>query len=123
MLAIRLQRLGKAHYATYRVIVQDSHRHPTRGRVVAYLGSYNPHTKESEIDKEAASKFLANGAQPTTRVVRLLESHKVALPDWVKTLDGTNKRSIRNPEKLRRNQPKPAEAEPTESAAETKPAE
>lgn len=45
MLAIRLQRLGRAGYPTYRLAVQESQRHPSSGRVVAYVGSYNPHTK------------------------------------------------------------------------------
>lgn len=105
MLAIRLKRTGRSGHAQFRVIVQDSHFHPSRGRVVAYLGSYNPHSKVSQIDKELASRYLNNGAQPSDRVARLLKSEGVKLPDWVK-LSEPKKRAIRNPEKLRRNQPK-----------------
>lgn len=106
MLTIRLQRLGKTHYAMYRVVVQDSHRHPSSGKVVAYLGSYNPHTKAVELDKDATTKYLTNGAQPTTRVAALLEKEGVALPKWVKKFDGNQHKTVRNPEKLRKNQPK-----------------
>ena len=67
MLAIRLQRLGRKAYPVYRLAVQEAQRHPSSGRVVAYVGSYNPHTKEAKIQLDAAQKYLDNGAQPTPR--------------------------------------------------------
>lgn len=125
MLAIRLQRLGRKAAPVYRVAVQEAQRHPSSGRVVAYVGSYNPHTKEVKIDKEKVGHYLKNGAQPTPRVVRLLQAEKVALPAWVKVPKNEKTAKIRNPEKLRRNQPKeeaPAEqpeaSEPTEEKTE-----
>jgi len=63
MLAIRLQRLGRKGYPVYRVAVQESRRHPSSGRVVAYVGSYNPHTKDTKIDHEKVTTYLSNGAQ------------------------------------------------------------
>lgn len=54
MLAIRLQRTGRSGYAQYRVIVQDAHKSPTSGRVVAYIGSYDPHAKTVSLKKEKA---------------------------------------------------------------------
>ncbi len=118
MLAIRLQRLGRKALPVYRLAVQESQRHPSSGRVVAYVGSYNPHTKETRIDTEKVEFYLSNGAQPTPRVVRILKDQKVKLPSWVKE-PGVKKASIKNAEKLRKNQPKeeaPAEAEATETA-------
>ena len=106
MLAIRLQRLGRKGYPVYRVAVQEAQRHPSSGRVVAYVGSYNPHTKESNIQAELAQKYLDNGAQPTPRVVKLLQEAGVKLPSWVKTPANDKKKTIRNAEKLRKNQPK-----------------
>lgn len=117
MLAIRLQRQGKTHYATYRVIVQDVLRHPSSGKVVAYVGSYNPHTKQVQLDKEAIENYLSHGAQPTDRVVRILTGEGMTMPKWVKTVRG-KQRNIRNPEKLRRNQPKEESVEtPAEETA------
>ena len=117
MLAIRLQRQGKTHYATYRVIVQDVLRHPSSGKVVAYVGSYNPHTKQVQLDKEAIENYLNHGAQPTDRVVRILTGEGMTMPKWVKTVRG-KQRNIRNPEKLRRNQPKEESVEtPAEETA------
>ena len=117
MLAIRLQRQGKTHYATYRVIVQDVLRHPSSGKVVAYVGSYNPHTKQVQLDKEAIENYLSHGAQPTDRVVRILAGEGITMPKWVKTVRG-KQRNIRNPEKLRRNQLKEESVEtPAEETA------
>ncbi len=105
MLAIRLQRIGRAGYPTYRLAVQEAQRHPSSGRVVAYVGSYNPHSKQTSIQVEAAQKFLDNGAQPTPRVVKLLKDAGVTLPKWVKQGDTDKQKAIRNPEKLRKNRP------------------
>lgn len=110
MLAIRLQRLGRKGYPVYRLAVQEAQRHPSSGRVVAYVGSYNPHTKEAKIQNDVAQKYLDNGAQPTPRVARLLKEAGVKLPSWVKEPTSKDK-SIRNPEKLRKNQPKEEVAE------------
>lgn len=126
MLAIRLQRLGRKAHPVYRIAVQESQRHPSSGRVVAYVGSYNPHTKETKIDAEKVSFYLQNGAQPTPRVVRILSEQKVDLPAWVKKA-GEKKSAIRNPEKLRKNQPQEEVAEEApveaEAPAEEAPAE
>jgi len=120
MLAIRLQRLGRKALPVYRLAVQESRRHPSSGRVVAYVGSYNPHTKEVSVNKEKVEFYLKNGAQPTPRVVRILNGEKVELPSWVKVTKADKSRAVRHPEKLRKNQPKeetpetPAEEVPEE---------
>jgi len=105
MLAIRLQRVGRKGFPVYRLAVQESQRHPTSGRVVAYVGSYNPHTKDATVQVEVAQKYLDNGAQPSPRVVKLLKDAGVKLPSWVKEADQKNK-TIRHADKLRKNQPK-----------------
>ncbi|HMQ96051.1 MAG TPA: 30S ribosomal protein S16 [Candidatus Saccharibacteria bacterium] len=121
MLAIRLQRLGRKAYPVYRLAVQESNRHPSSGRVVAYVGSYNPHTKETNIQVEIAQKYLDNGAQPTPRVVKLLKEAGVKLPAWVKQFEGDKQKQVKKADKLRKNQPKEeAEEAPAEEvAAET----
>src|SRR5471030_2751900 len=103
MLAIRLQRVGRQGYATYRLAVQEAQRHPTSGRVVDYVGSYNPHTKEASVQVELAQKYLDNGAQPTPRVVKLMKDAGVKLPVWVKKAE-TKAKSVRHADKLRKNQ-------------------
>lgn len=117
MLAIRMQRTGRKGHAQFRVVVQDSRLTPSSGRVVAQLGSYNPHTKAATIDTEKASFYLSNGAQPSDRVARLLKKEGVELPDWV-ILTADKSRDIRNAEKLRKNQPAEPEA-PVDTATES----
>jgi len=118
VLAIRMQRTGRSGHAQFRVIVQDSRFSPTRGRVVSYLGSYNPHTKTASLDSEKASKYLENGAQPSDTVARLFKKEGIKLPDWVE-LSQPKKREVRNPEKRRSTAPaRPAADTPAEPAAE-----
>lgn len=111
MLAIRMQRVGRKGYPVYRLAVQEAQRHPSSGRVVAYVGTYNPHTKDSNVQVELAQKYLDNGAQPSPRVVKLLKDAGVKLPSWVKEVSSDKQKTIRNAEKLRKNQPKEEVAE------------
>jgi small subunit ribosomal protein S16 len=122
MLAIRMQRNGRAHYPTYRIVVQEAQRHPLSGRVVAEVGNYNPATKALTLDKAAVEKYLKNGAQPSSRVAYILAKNDVKLPDWVKKASVKSAKA-KHADKLRKNQPKeeaPAEApaEPAEAPAE-----
>jgi small subunit ribosomal protein S16 len=127
MLVIRMQRTGRKGHAQFRVVVQDSRRTPTSGKIVASLGSFNPHNKQAVLDKDKISFYLDHGAQPSDRVARLLKSEGIKLPGWVK-LESDKTRSIRNPEKLRKNRPDEpvetkAEPEVTEESADKAPAE
>ena len=119
MLAIRMQRNGRAHLPMYRIVVQEAQRHPLSGRVVAEVGNYNPATKALTLDKKAVEKYLKNGAQPSSRVAYILAKNKVKLPDWVKMAP---KKSVKakHADKLRKNQPKeePAPEAPVEAPAE-----
>jgi small subunit ribosomal protein S16 len=117
MLAIRMQRTGRRGHAQFRVVVQDSRFSPSSGRVVAYLGSYDPHTKATALDGEKASYYLEHGARPSDRVARILKTEGIKLPTWVKVSD-PKKRDIRNPEKLRKNQPEQPKDETPEPVAE-----
>lgn len=117
MLVIRLQRTGRKGHAQFRVVVQDSRRTPTSGKIVAQVGTYDPHTKTLNLDKERAQHYLNHGAQPSDRVVLILKKEGVKLPTWVS--DPAKKAGkLRNPEKLRRNKPEePKEEAPAEEPA------
>ena len=116
MLVIRMQRTGRKGHAQFRVVVQDSRRTPTSGKIVASLGHFDPHSKQTVIDKEKAQFYLGHGAQPSDRAARLLKSEGVKLPKWVE-LESKKSGKIRNLEKLRRNRPA-EEPAPEEVAAE-----
>jgi len=122
MLAIRFQRRGRKGHAQYRVVVQESRLSPKSGRVVAGLGSYDPHSKEAILDTDKIDFYLTNGAQPSNSVAKLFDRNKIKLPDWVE-LESNQKRTTRDPEKLRKNQPAEepvAEAEASKETTEEK---
>ena len=71
---LRLTRVGKTKQPQYRIVTADS-RSPRDGRFIEILGQYNPRTEPStlKVDNDKAVKWLAQGAQPTERVKKLLE--------------------------------------------------
>jgi small subunit ribosomal protein S16 len=118
MLAIRMQRNGRSGLPVYRIVVQEAQRHPLSGRIVAQVGSYNPHTKATVLDKPKLEFYLEHGAQPSSRVVRILTLEKVKLPAWVKAAP-VKKATAKHADKLRKNQPQeaaPAVEAPAEAA-------
>ena len=77
-LKMRLKRMGAKKQPFYRIVVADS-RSPRDGRFVESVGYYNPLTTPAEIkiDKEAALKYLKNGAIPTDTVRNLLSKQGI----------------------------------------------
>ena len=71
---IRLKRMGKKKAPFYRIVVADA-RSPRDGRFIEEIGYYDPNQDPSviKVDAEAAKKWLANGAQPTDTVGKLLK--------------------------------------------------
>ncbi len=71
---MRLTRMGQKKAPFYRIIVADS-RSPRDGRFIETIGTYDPTKDPSEIhvDEELAKKWLANGAQPTHTVEKILK--------------------------------------------------
>ncbi len=79
MVKIRLARVGGKKNAIYRVVVADS-RSPRDGRNIETIGRYNPQTDPSEvqIDVDKADTWIANGAQPTPAVRKLIKIARAA---------------------------------------------
>ena len=72
---IRLRRMGQKKAPFYRIIVADS-RSPRDGKFIEEIGTYDPNKNPSEfkLNEELAKKWLANGAQPTEVVAKLLKA-------------------------------------------------
>ena len=75
-LKIRLARGGSKKRPYYHVVVADA-RSPRDGRFIEKIGSWNPMLAKDDaarivIDGERAKHWMANGAQPTDRVLRFL---------------------------------------------------
>jgi small subunit ribosomal protein S16 len=81
-LKIRLSRSGAKKRPFYRIVVADA-RMPRDGRFVEKIGTFDPVKAKDDasrlvLDVEKAKAWLAKGAQPTDRVLRLLDSLGVA---------------------------------------------
>ncbi len=74
MVKMRLKRMGAKKKPFYRIVVADS-ASPRDGRFIEQVGTYDPNQDPSviRIDEEKAKKWLADGAQPTDRVTKLLK--------------------------------------------------
>ena len=75
---IRLKRMGAKQRPFYRIVVADS-RSPRDGRNICEIGTYNPIVEPAEIkiDKDAAMKWINNGAQPTDTVRALFRKNGI----------------------------------------------
>lgn len=81
MLRIRLRRTGATKKPRYRVVVAEA-RTRRDGPFVENLGFYDPLTEPAtiHIDSAKAQGWLAQGAQPSNTVARLLRAAGVELP-------------------------------------------
>jgi small subunit ribosomal protein S16 len=76
-LKIRLSRGGAKKRPFYRIVVADA-RAPRDGRFVDRIGTFDPMKAKDAadrvvLDQEKAKDWLAKGAQPTDRVLRILD--------------------------------------------------
>ena len=112
-LKIRLARAGAKKRPFYRIVVADS-RSPRDGRYIEKLGTYNPLLpRDAEarvvLVEERVKHWMAQGAQPTDRVLRFLDAA------------GIRKREARsNPNKAKPGKKRLEREEAKRTAAEEK---
>jgi small subunit ribosomal protein S16 len=72
---IRLARFGAKKRPYYRIVVADSST-ARDGRAIEQVGTYNQLTEPAtvKLDLEKVDKWLADGAQPTDTVARLIDN-------------------------------------------------
>ena len=71
---LRMTRMGAKKRPFYRIVAAYS-RSPRDGRFIDEIGTYDPNQEPAsvKIDSDAAKKWLADGAQPTDTVAKLLK--------------------------------------------------
>ncbi len=76
---IRLQRVGRKHEPTFRLVLTDSKNGPKSGKYVEVLGSYDPRreNKLEQFDVEAIKGWIAKGAKLSGTVHNFLVSKKL----------------------------------------------
>ena len=76
---IRLQRTGRVHEPTFRVVLTDSKNGPKSGRYLKILGWYDTRIKNKveQIDTEAVKHWLSKGAKLSMTLHNYLVHNKV----------------------------------------------
>ncbi len=76
MLVIRLQKVGKIHTATFRVVVTQKTAAAKR-KYLELLGSLDRKTKAVGLNKERILYWISKGAEPSDTVHNLLVSQGI----------------------------------------------
>ena len=76
MLKLRLKRLGKKRYPSYRLVIMEN-TFRRNGRPIDEVGYYNPITKQYKFDIEKIKKWLNYGVKPTETVLNLLKKAEI----------------------------------------------
>ncbi|HEY1542783.1 MAG TPA: 30S ribosomal protein S16 [Xanthobacteraceae bacterium] len=79
---LRMARAGTKKRPVYHIVAADS-RFPRDGRFIERLGYFNPllpkdHKDRLKLDLDKAKAWIAKGAQPSDRIMRLLDAAGVA---------------------------------------------
>jgi len=77
VLKIRLQRTGRKHEPTFRVVLTDSKNSTKSGRYVEVLGSYDPRKTTEKFEGEKIKEWISKGAKLSPTVHNLLISHNI----------------------------------------------
>ena len=110
MLKIRLQRTGRKHEPTFRVVLTDSKNGPKSGRFLEILGSYDARrNQDTQLKKERIQHWIAQGAQVSDTVHNLLITHAVISGEKINVL----------PQKTPIRKEQPAEEAPVAEATAT----
>ncbi len=72
MLSIRLQRVGRKHDPSFRVVLTDSKNATQSGKFLELLGSYDARKGAPALNAERISHWVSKGAQPSPTVHNLL---------------------------------------------------
>ena len=77
MLKIRLQRVGRTHEPSFRLVLTESENSTKSGRFTEILGSYDPRGDREALKVDKIKHWLSMGAKTTPTVHNLLVSKKV----------------------------------------------
>jgi len=76
MLVIRLQKVGKKHTATFRVVATQKTAGPRR-KYLELLGNVNRKSKAVSLNKDRILYWISKGAQPSDTIHNLLVSQGI----------------------------------------------
>jgi small subunit ribosomal protein S16 len=79
MVKIRLLRIGKKNDPQYRIVITPA-RTKRDGKVIEFIGHYDPKSKNIKINTDRAKYWISVGAQPTKTVHSFLAKQKIVKP-------------------------------------------
>ena len=131
MLMIRLQRTGRKHEPTFRVVLTDSRNGPKSGKYLKNLGWYDTRLKNDaakQLDVESVRHWMSKGAKLSLTLHNFLISQKVIQGKKMNALPRKTpiKKEVQESKAAEATEAPPAKAEKAtvpEPAAEPAPAE
>lgn len=123
MLKIRLQRVGRKHIPTFRVVLTDSKNSTKSGRSLEVLGSYDPRDDKAKIiDADRVKYWISKGAKPSDTLhnflvhTKVIEGKKVnALPKKRPVKKEASKEAAETPAKTEKLPPEEKVVQETET--------
>lgn len=76
MLKLRLKRIGRKRYPSYRLVIMENMT-KRDGKPVDEVGYYNPITKQYKFAPDRIQKWLNYGVQPTPTAFYLLKKAEI----------------------------------------------
>jgi len=74
---IRLQRVGRKHEPTFRVVLTDSKNSTKSGKFLEILGSYDARKSVDVLHADKIKEWMGKGAQVSDTIHNLLVKHKI----------------------------------------------
>jgi small subunit ribosomal protein S16 len=111
MLMIRLQRTGRKHEPTFRVVLTDSKNGPKSGKYLKNLGWYDTRLKndaKKQLDVEAVKHWMSKGAKLSLTLHNFLIGQKIIEGKKMNALP--RKSPIKKVEEVKKEEVKSAEA-------------
>ncbi len=99
MLKIRLQRVGRRHDPSFRMILTDSRKPPRGGSYLELLGSYNARKGEPQFKAERIKHWLSKGAKTSDTVHNLLVDAEIIKGKKINVLPASIKEKAKKKEK------------------------
>lgn len=114
---IRLQRTGRKHEPTFRVVLTDSKNGPKSGKYLSNLGWYDTRRKNTidQLDIEQIKGWLSKGAKLSVTLHNFLVTNKV--------ITGKKLNALPKKKPIKKEEAAAPAAAPATQAAEAKPAE
>ena len=111
MLMIRLQRTGRKHEPTFRVVLTDSKNGPKSGKYLKNLGWYDTRLKndaKKQLDTEAIKQWMTKGAKLSLTLHNFLVGQKI--------IEGKKLNALPKKSPIKKEEVKPVEEKKVEVA-------